>query len=61
VQGINLHDVVATLFSVQRSVTALQQSVDQVICTQARIEAGVAETRAMQFNMLRRIRCGPPP
>ena len=56
VPGINLQDVVDTLFSVQRSVVALQQSVDKVITNQARIEASVAETRAIQVNMLRRIR-----
>jgi hypothetical protein len=48
--------VVDTLFSVQRAVAALQHSVDQVTGIQARLEASAAETRAMQVNMLRRVR-----
>ncbi len=56
VSGITLQDVVQTLFSVQKSVTALHESVEKVHATQARIEINLQETKAMQANMLKRIR-----
>lgn len=56
VSGINLQDVVQTLFAVQKSVIVLHESVEKVHATQARIEINVQETKAMQANMLKRIR-----